>query len=67
MSINNVSRSVIAQSRVTLLIVAPLTDDFIGVIYARNMFIVQTSGVQSIEIGLEQAPFVFFKLIFFRI
>ncbi len=47
MSINDASRIVIDHSWVTLLIVVPLTDDFIGVIYARNMFIVQTTGVQS--------------------
>ncbi len=46
MSVNDVSRIVVDHSWVTLLIVVPLTDDFIGVIYARNMLIAQTTGVQ---------------------
>ena len=56
MSINDVSRIIIDDFTGTLLIVAPLTDDFIGVIYARNMFIVQTSGVQSYTIFVTEAP-----------
>ncbi len=47
MSVNDAFRIVINYSRVTLQIVASLTDNSRGVIYARNMFtvIVQASGV----------------------
>ncbi len=41
MSVNDASRIVIDDYRVTLQIVASLTDDSTGLIYDRNMFIVQ--------------------------
>jgi hypothetical protein len=41
MSENDASRIIIDSSRVMLQIVASLTDDFRGVIYNPNMFIVQ--------------------------
>ncbi len=40
MSVNDASRIIIDNTRVTLQIVASLTDDYRGVIYDRNMFIV---------------------------
>ena len=45
MSGNDISRIVIDDSRVLLQIVASLTDDSRGVIYNRNMFIVQATGL----------------------
>ncbi len=44
MSVNNDSRIVIEKSRVMLQIVVSLTDDSRGIIYSRNMFIVQATG-----------------------
>ncbi len=41
MSVNDASRIVIDNSRVTLQIVSSLTDDSGGIIYCCNMFIVQ--------------------------
>jgi hypothetical protein len=43
MSENDAFMIVINNSKVMLQIVASLTDDFIGVIYDRNMFIVQAT------------------------
>ncbi len=45
MIVNDASRIVIRDSRVTLQIVASLSDDSRGIIYDRNMFIVQATGV----------------------
>ncbi len=42
MSVYDASKIVIDDSRVMLQIVASLNDDSIGIIYDRNMFIVQT-------------------------
>ncbi len=47
MSVNDASRIVIDNSRVMLQIVASLTDNSIGVIYNRNMFIVQATEMTS--------------------
>ena len=44
MSVNNASRIVIDESRVTLQIVASLTDNSRGIIYKSNMFLVQATG-----------------------
>ncbi len=44
MSVNDATGMVIEDSRVMLQIVASLTDDFRGVIYIHNMFIVQATG-----------------------
>ncbi len=44
MSENDESRIIIDDSRVTLQIVASLTDDSRGVIYDHNMIIVQATG-----------------------
>ena len=44
MSVNDASKIPIDDSRVTLQIVVSLTDDSVGVIYYRNMFIVQATG-----------------------
>jgi hypothetical protein len=44
MSVSDPSRIVIDDSRVMLQIVAPLTDNFRGIIYNRNMLIVQATG-----------------------
>ncbi len=44
---NDASRMVIDDSRVKLQIVASFTDDSRGIIYDRNMFIVQATGVTS--------------------
>ncbi len=44
MSVNDVSRIVIDDSRVTLQIVASLIDDSRGIIYDCNMFIVEAAG-----------------------
>ncbi len=44
MSVNDTSRMIIDSSRVVVQIVASLTDDSRGVIYDRNMFIVQATG-----------------------
>jgi hypothetical protein len=43
-SVNDVSRIIIDESRVTLQIVASLTDNSRGVTYDRNVFIVQATG-----------------------
>ncbi len=45
MSLNDASRIIIDNSRVMLPIVASLTDDSRGIIYDRNMFIVQAAVV----------------------
>jgi hypothetical protein len=42
--VNDTSRCVIDDSRVALQIVASLTDDSRGVIYDRNVFILQATG-----------------------
>jgi len=47
MSVNDTSMSLIEDSRVMLQIVATLTDDSRGVIYNRNMFIVQGSALSG--------------------
>jgi hypothetical protein len=47
MSVNDTSRIVIDSSRVMLPIVATLTDDSRGVIYNRNMFIVQGTALSG--------------------
>ncbi len=44
MNVNDASRIVIDDSRVTLQIVASLTDDSRGIIYDRNVFMVQPTG-----------------------
>jgi hypothetical protein len=44
MSVNDASKIVTDESRVTLQFVASLTDDSIGVNYHQNMFIVQAFG-----------------------
>jgi hypothetical protein len=44
MSVNNVSRIIIDDSRVTLQIVASLTDNSRGITDDRNVFIVQATG-----------------------
>jgi hypothetical protein len=46
MSVNDTSWIIIDDSRVRLQIVASLTDDYRGVIYNGNVFIVQASGGQ---------------------
>jgi hypothetical protein len=43
--VNDTSRSITDESRVALHIVAPLTDDSTGVIYDRNVFIVQATSL----------------------
>jgi hypothetical protein len=45
MSVNDTERSMIDESRVTLQIVASLTDDSGGVIYNCNMFIIKATDV----------------------
>jgi hypothetical protein len=45
MSVNDTSRIVIDNSRVTLQIVASLTDNSAGIIYNCNMSIVHTKGL----------------------
>ncbi len=45
MSVNDTERSMIDESRVTLLIVASFTDDSRGVIYNCNMFIIKATDV----------------------
>ncbi len=45
MSVNDTSKIVINESRVTLQFVASLTDDSRGVNYHQNMFIVQAFGL----------------------
>ncbi len=47
MSVNDASRIVIDYSRVTLQIVALLTDDSRGIIYYCNMFIAQAIGYET--------------------
>jgi hypothetical protein len=49
MSVNDVSRIIIDDSRVLLLIVVSLTDDSKGTIYDCNMFIVQTRAHFYVE------------------
>ncbi len=44
MSLNDASRIVIDNSRMTLHIVVSLTDNSRGIIYYYNMFIVQATG-----------------------
>ncbi len=44
MSVNDASRIVIDYSRVTLQIVASLTDDFRGIKYNHNLFLVKATG-----------------------
>ncbi len=44
MCVNDASRIIIGNSRVTIRVVASLTDDSRGVIYDRNVFIVQATG-----------------------
>ncbi len=48
MSVNDASNIVIDDSRVTLQIVASLTDNSRGVIYYCNVFIVQATGLTSL-------------------
>jgi hypothetical protein len=43
MSVNDACMIVIGNSRVMLQIVVSLTDDFIGIIYDHNMFIVKAT------------------------
>ncbi len=47
MNVNDVSRTVIDESRAMLQIVASLTDDSRGVIYDHNMIIVQTIALRN--------------------
>ncbi len=47
MSKNDAYRIIIDDSRAMLQIVASLTDNFRGVIYNRNMFIVQATGLNT--------------------
>ncbi len=47
MSVNDASIILKDDSRVTLYIVASLTDDFRGVIYDRNMFIIQAKDISE--------------------
>ncbi len=58
MNVKDASRIVIDDSRVTLQIVASLTDDSRGVIYDCNMFMVQATGqkVFKTEEELTQSP-----------
>ncbi len=49
MSVNDVPRAISDDSRVTLQIVASLTDDSRHVIYNRNMFIVYATGGCTIK------------------
>jgi hypothetical protein len=50
MSVNDASRIVIDNSRVTLQIVASLTDNSRGIIYDRNLFIVQAGNSKGVSI-----------------
>jgi hypothetical protein len=50
MSVNDASRIVIDDSRVMLLIVGSLTDNFRGVIYDRNMFKVQATAAEELHV-----------------
>ncbi len=47
MSVNNACMIVIGNSRVMLQIVVSLTDDFRGIIYDRDMFMVQATDVSA--------------------
>ncbi len=47
MSKNDASRIIIDDSRAMLQIVASLNDNFRGVIYNRNIFIVQATGLNT--------------------
>ncbi len=49
MKVNDASSIIIDDSRVTLQTVASLTEDSRGIIYDRNMFIVQAPGVVIFE------------------
>jgi hypothetical protein len=49
MNVNDASRIVIDDSRVTLQIVASLTDDSRGVFYDCDMFIVQATAVSAVN------------------
>jgi hypothetical protein len=46
MIVNDASRIAMNNSRVTLQIVASLTDNSRGIIYDHNVFIVQAAGVK---------------------
>ncbi len=52
MSVNDASRIVIDNSRVTLQIMESLTDDSRGIIYSCNRFIIQATGWNKLEQGL---------------
>jgi hypothetical protein len=47
MSVNHTSRIIIDDSSAMLQIVASLTDDSRGIIYTRNMFIVQATRAKT--------------------
>jgi len=47
MSVNDTSKIIIDDSRAMLQIVASLTDDSRGIIYTRNMFIVQATRAKT--------------------
>ncbi len=59
MSVSDASRITIADYRATLHIVASLTDNSRGIIYTRNMFIVQVTGHSKNFSFNEQKMFVF--------
>ncbi len=48
MSVNDTSRIIIDDSRAMLQIVASLTDDSRGIIYTRNVFIVQATRAKTV-------------------
>ncbi len=49
---NEASRIIIDDSRVMLQIVTSLTDDYTGVIYDHNKFIVQATGLFLLNVAL---------------
>jgi hypothetical protein len=49
MSVNDASRIIINDSRVTIQIEASLADDSWGIIYNHNIFIVQATGVNILK------------------
>ncbi len=63
MSVNDYSRIIIDDYRVTLQIVALLTDDYRGVMYNHDMFIVEAIKANFNEDILDQIHSVFLKLV----
>jgi hypothetical protein len=57
MSVNDASRIIIGNSRVTLQIVASLIDNSRGVTYNRNVFIVQATGAVNSKKKKIKFPF----------